>query len=42
MKKNILTTKITKATKGLDILAYRLRAPFGFAQGMLRVLHGDS
>jgi hypothetical protein len=32
MTKDILTTKITKATKGSDIFAYKLRA--------LRVLRG--
>ena len=41
LTKDILTTKITKATKGSDIFDYKLRAPFDFAQGMLRVLRGQ-
>jgi hypothetical protein len=41
MRKTDLTTKITKDTKGSEKYNSELRALFGFAQGMLRVLRGE-
>ena len=42
MRKSVLTTKITKATKNSENLYFDLRAPFDVTQGMLRVLRGGN
>jgi len=38
---DVFTTKVTKDTKGSDDQISELRAPFGFAQDMLRDLRGE-